>query len=440
MTHDDADAPRPDTPQPDEAVSPERQTPASSHLMSRRGFMSRSAQAAALSLFGVMGFDAVADQVLLRIEEISGGNGIASAAAHHLRESGLIRVARADCTYCPPADEYTCNQSTQPAFAGCGTNSYDFECQWLDNFHCVFDEEQFDCLTTYSCPPTVAGFTCFKEFACRGEFPEQDYICFYDPSGGGQFTCGGDPDGFLCPGVGLFHELDPCLPPYLQGTYECDELSDYAGCSGTAYHCVPEPGTEVHDCEALDAFECAPAQSGASALAAFICGADQEGIFCCNGTGTLIDFNCRGTAGESTAFDCIGQSFRCEGNHAFLCLWTARFQCVGSFACHAGGNQCGIGQTGLYSEDDPGDFQCQGVPDSGAAFTCSPISTFHCQAVDDFECGDGCLFECWAPFQGCNPAATSGRFECVLGETTFNCHANGGVEFSCSAARFSEDD
>ena len=76
MTHDDADAPRPDDAQADDATSPEGETPTSSHLMSRRGFVSRSAQAAALSLFGVMGFDAVADQVLLRIEEISGATGL----------------------------------------------------------------------------------------------------------------------------------------------------------------------------------------------------------------------------------------------------------------------------------------------------------------------------------------------------------------------------
>ncbi len=440
MTHDNADPPRPDDAQSDDSTSPEGETPASSHLMSRRGFVSRSAQAAALSLFGVMGLDAVADEVLRRVEQISGGDGLAAVAAHHLRESGLIRLAQAACTYCRPADQYECNQSTQPAFTGCGTNTYDFQCQWMDNFYCDFVEPKFDCLTTYSCPPTVAGFTCLREFACKGEFPEYDHVCFYDPGGDGRFTCGGDADGFLCPGVGLFHPLEPCAPEAFGGTYECDVLADYATCLGAAHHCVPGPGGDAHDCAAMHVFRCGPPQALAATLAAFTCGAEQQGIFNCNGVGTLFDFVCQGTVEEAGTFDCTGQSFWCGGNHVFLCVWTTRFECAGNFTCHAGGNQCGIGHTGLYGEelDDPGDFLCRGLPASGANFSCSQMSKFHCQAVDDFECGNNCLFECWAPFRGCVPASTTGRFQCARGETAFNCHTNAGVEFSCTAARYSE--
>ncbi|HCU35931.1 MAG TPA: hypothetical protein DGT21_10920 [Armatimonadetes bacterium] len=429
MTHDDADVPQPDAAQPDDATSPEGETPASSHLMSRRGFVSRSAQAAALSLFGVMGFDAVADQVLLRIEEISGGNGIASAAAHHLRESGLIRVAQAECNYChDPGQPFSCHEADQPPF---GCDEVDFGCGWETTFVCPWPEK-FSCYQQFACPPVYNRFTCFNSF---------DALCPYPQ----YFTCHGGlkGKGYLCPSTSEFYEFN--YPVCHQG-HECDmgerHLFGGGDCFVGSFTC-----SDAFPCDAEVLFGCIedPPTGGSHS---FVCGTTPETSFQCDrgrdGNNSLYDFACSGwpKAGVQDSFACRGKSFNCAGNHAFLCTGDNVFNCeAATFVCTAGGNQCNIPGTGGYSADDPGDFHCQSGPiqtGNNSSFSC--LHDFRCVTSDDFVCGPYVKFGCSAPFGGCS--ATTDQFRCpAYDETTelgFHCVETEGV-FSCPAPRYSED-
>ncbi len=67
-----------------------------SEAISRRRFMRKSAEVAAVSLFGVLGLDAVTDKVLERIAESQAIGRLSDSAANALKEHRLDHYADAD--------------------------------------------------------------------------------------------------------------------------------------------------------------------------------------------------------------------------------------------------------------------------------------------------------------------------------------------------------
>ena len=388
--------------------------------MARRSFVRRSAEVAALSLFGVTALDAVLDKVVSRMGDIGWMEGVARSVGKHLRESGVIAVAEA-CVpnvQCPEAQNFACNANTTPVFTGCGGETYQYVCQWGENFYCTIGETAFDCDTEFSCPPWVGGIAWF-------DCADPDFTCDYpDP-----FSCGGSGAAYLCPGVNQFYELD--CP---QG-HECIRGSEYSQrCSPPEdpWHC-----TESFKCandEVTVKFTCGERPPGGGG---FSCGGTGDAAFSCDST-TIYDFDC---LWEFTCGLAAAQAFNCDSNHEFQC-WTAAdlaFICAYDFRCTAGGNHCGLPMTGGYSYPPPGDFFCDQAGPIG--FACQQQTKFLCAAADDFKCGHYGTFQCTAPFTGCQPpAGGEGVFECNLeGRRKFVCVPNDGNEFSCAeGAPFSD--
>ncbi len=75
-----------------------------------------------------------------------------AAAAHHLRESGLIRVAEAECDLCAPEQLFECHDGAEPEFS---CTAYEFICQWQGAFTCSLGS-LFDCETQFECQPASA--------------------------------------------------------------------------------------------------------------------------------------------------------------------------------------------------------------------------------------------------------------------------------------------
>ena len=111
---------------------PDPDKPTESQAVSRRRFIRRSAEVAALSLFGVLGLDAVTDKVLERIAESRAIGSLSGAAA------SALRAHRA---------EY-----------GASADMYDWACNWVVINSC--EVHGHVCHQTYGCD--VAEITCNK--------------------------------------------------------------------------------------------------------------------------------------------------------------------------------------------------------------------------------------------------------------------------------------
>jgi len=387
----------------------------------RRQFLVQSAEVAALSLFGVVAFDALLEKVLSRAAEIDAFGGIASSALAHLEDSGVIGVAHA-FGGCPPGSNYACNSNTTPKFLICGTSSYDYQCQWPNSFHCQLDATHFGCLAGYSCPPVIAGFHCHPGEAGGG------FNCTYPTP----FQCGGSAYGYLCPSASEFYmvcQYDPAAP------YLCSQpQGQFDECQVTA---GKECTTSSFTCQAKAGYHCQVADTAHH----FNCGSSQAEFDCT--TQTTYDFTCQ----NNDHFNCGSQgsaSFTCDANHMFMCYQGSRFDCDGtSFTCNAGGNKCEEGSTGGYTFNEPGDFTCglNTTPGgAGSTFECDPYSQqkktgFSCSATDDFLCAGQGLFACPVPFAECAPHDPGGYFVCneYSKDTNsgFNCQAQGEQQFSC---------
>ena len=158
-----------------------------SEVVSRRSFMRKSAEVAALSLFGVLGLDAVADKVLERIAESRAMGRLADSAAGALKRERLDYFAQAQnlpkhyceqCysnTMCPLA--YNC---VEPHDNGCphcvsdvGCQEYNPDC---DPYGCT--DRQLNCGVKLTCPTEIncngqsfdCGYSCPKTvaFDCAG--------------------------------------------------------------------------------------------------------------------------------------------------------------------------------------------------------------------------------------------------------------------------------
>jgi hypothetical protein len=447
---------RDQTPSEDRPPHEDTPPPASDHPepVERRSFFRRSAEVAALSLFGVGGLDPLIDRVAARVAERMGGDRLASEVARRLSESGVMmpRAHAATSTpecpsdfapppggpapggvelpqwLCPTAPnftcdpDYACNANTRPKFQGCLYP--DFYCQWglgEHKFHCHLGAALFDCATGFSCPPWDGGTAWF--YCKPGTDPP--FECDYPDD----FHCGPEGDGFLCP----THET------YFHG---CDysHWNPWLCAPGSQFgkYCV-EPS---HQCIGMDYFGCsqvAPAGFSCEPPAtAFSCGGGTQTFSCDNSK--IYDFTCY------VGFSCLGGAetgFDCTSNHQFFCRYSA-FQCSGGpFTCSAGGNRCGAGMTGSYDYDQPGDYGCFGGA-TGTKFECAE-GLFSCHAADDFQCGWGTSFTCKGRFAGCSPGP-GGKFEC---NWDFECEPFGGETFNCGQAdhkcvsdgrQFSSDD
>jgi len=72
-----------------------RETTSGRETVSRRKFLRQTAETAALSLFGVLGLDAVMDRVLQRLEERRGIDRLADQVTAGLRRTGAAHAAPA---------------------------------------------------------------------------------------------------------------------------------------------------------------------------------------------------------------------------------------------------------------------------------------------------------------------------------------------------------
>lgn len=143
-------------------------------VISRRSFMRKSAEVAALSLFGVMGLDAITGRVLERIAESEAMGGLADSAANTLKEHRLDYYVSADMPncqkmlnpvtcegrpdkyYCQPEWYISCNQKFV-APPSCSEEK-PFKCSPEHNFACGVvvecDTTEFKC-----CPADYGHFS-----------------------------------------------------------------------------------------------------------------------------------------------------------------------------------------------------------------------------------------------------------------------------------------
>ena len=120
-----------------------------------------------------------------------------AAAAHHLRESGLIRVAQAECNYChDPGQPFSCHEP------GLSCDEVEFGCGWEITFVCPWPEQ----------------FSCYQQFGCSAPF-------------GG---CSATTDQFRCPAYDGETELG----------FHCDETKGVFSCPAPRYSedMPPQPG------------------------------------------------------------------------------------------------------------------------------------------------------------------------------------------------------
>jgi len=466
-------APREDGP-PHEDTSP----PASDHQepVERRSFFRRSAEVAALSLFGVGGLDPLIDRVAARVVERMGGDRLASEVARRLAESGVMMprahaaVSTPECPSdyapppgrlrpaeggidqwqwlcptapnfeCPTDDNFACNGNTRPRFGGCLYP--DFACEWGEQFYCQVDNDHFDCdkkegqNVGFSCPPWVGNvgwFDCVEgspgaAFNCRHHVPPFD--C-------GGTIVGGDP-GYLCPALNQFFTGCPGSEDWQCRTDPNEFMEE---CYGSTKECT---GAESFGCETAAEYYCG--RETGDSTGSFVCGADKP--FVCGGAGRY-DFICR-----NESFTCGGATagaFACDTNHIFMCktygTGGTAFECDGqSFTCSTGGTRCNEPGTGDYRpcydwwgfhEDIvPGDFLCWGRTAEGFSCEHTAEHTFECRNLaDDFRClddGQSGMFTCIAPFAGCQTTGSTGQFVCNDTNGEFVCQP----AFDCPAGRF----
>jgi len=385
---------------------------------SRRAFIRKTAEGAALSLFGVMGLDAVVEKVVQRLEEIPASRSLARATGELLHEAGIGAMAFAadgcNCPGMPGGPDFTCQN---PAAKFTCTAQNHFRCTEADSFQC--NPMHFLCSIYQMGGP---AFECASPaaFECSGDQDRNHFWC---------------QPGYLCPGVGQFADT-PCGP---QTPWDCAPANRFAAtCPGGTVQCE---GAERFSCPGNTIFRCGdPAQGGSGG---FVC---PQSKFVCNG-GQIVDFQCPVT------FDCQ-QGFKCEANHIFICGGSseaADFSCGSGngFTCAAGGNQCNEPNTGAYGNPDddfdyrPGDFACYAGSTEGADFTCTPQNTFTCPALDDFTCHGaetgGRNFTCNADKFLCQPRV-AGYFNCDLDfGGGFLCVAQEQATFQCVAPQHRYD-
>ncbi|MCE5313476.1 MAG: hypothetical protein ABFD49_01725 [Armatimonadota bacterium] len=146
--------------------------------ISRRRFIRKSAEVAAASLFGVLGFDAVADKVLERIAETKGIGLFSNAAAGVLRHNRLDYYANASdyrvMFVCSPPVDWQCSPGED---VSCGAFTPD--CSVGNPYGCttrsLLCNMNFNCPGDYNC--TGDTHTCRSDSAihCTTAAFDDDY-------------------------------------------------------------------------------------------------------------------------------------------------------------------------------------------------------------------------------------------------------------------------
>ena len=372
--------------------------------VSRRTSSEKPPEVATLSLFGVMGFDAVLQAVLSRLVEVQGAQRIVAAATRHISESGVIGVAEACLPpiSCHQVDHYVCALGN--GSAGCSSPPLgQHDCVWgANSFYCPIDSADFDCQQQFTCTVWV--------FDCPNTPSDQEFTCVF----GNGFQCGGGP-GFVCPSqeqfdpfCGMFEHYDCGSGPYRCGQPPND----------TGYQCQPSTPTGIQ-------------QQGLRSTSAFTCPGHTPGPYDCPGNTTRFsacvypqhrpfacgfdtDFVCPGTqsfycSGDASYFQCGGTpdtfscrdgshgstaDFLCNHNNGFTCgtdsgVWSftcntehvfgasgtgtrpgIQFRRGNVFSCAAGGERCQVGMTGDFnttlSGEGPGHFPVHGQSSGNA--------------------------------------------------------------------------
>ena len=157
-----------------------KETP-ESEAVSRRSFMRKSAEVAAISLFGVLGLDAVADKVLERIAENQAMGRLADSAAGTLKRERLDHYASAEnllpklyCDHDHPGclNGYYCTEPHDcPSSVGCASDvgCSDFTPQCTPGpYGCT--GRQLTCSNSITCPVeiscTAANLNCPPGYKC----------------------------------------------------------------------------------------------------------------------------------------------------------------------------------------------------------------------------------------------------------------------------------
>lgn len=150
-----------------------------SAVSSRRSFMRKSAEVAALSLFGVLGLDAITDKVLERIAENQAMGKLADSAAGALKRERLDFFAEAQDPGCRCATHCDLGYYCVPDGTSLG-------CDEFDPDGCNADQTPYGCWER--------RLTCGEGFEC------------------GVVTCNEQNDKFTCP-FGCEHDMGfNCFP------------------------------------------------------------------------------------------------------------------------------------------------------------------------------------------------------------------------------------
>lgn len=142
-----------------------------SEVVSRRSFMRKAAEVAALSLFGVMGLDAVTDRVLERIAENQAMGRLSDSAAGALKQHRLDYYAGAQAPNCNTVYNggVTCSPQASSDFA-CTVEDKLVVCVTF-NPHCT-PAYPFNCTAQLSL--TCGTFTCNGANQAHACCPSED--------------------------------------------------------------------------------------------------------------------------------------------------------------------------------------------------------------------------------------------------------------------------
>jgi len=158
--------------------------------VSRRKFMRKTAEVAALSLFGVLGLDAVVDRVLERVAENRAIGKLSDAAAGALKQHRLDYYASAHilcwaCTHCDRGDHLGSYHCVTPGGVGCpnvfnpdGCNVEEGPYGCSTGIRTLTCEQIFEC-SMVNCDENNDNFLC--AFTCQ---PLASHNCLSGYTGG----------------------------------------------------------------------------------------------------------------------------------------------------------------------------------------------------------------------------------------------------------------
>ena len=229
--------------------------------VSRRGFMVKTAEVAAMSLFGVAALDDVLRAVAGRVRDIGNGDQFARSVARELE--GMTAVAW--------GEPYTCPMATHSCADGEHSCAPPFTCR--SGFGGAFECDAAG-WSTYSCGPDE--HLCAELFQCADRFACSPYWCNAQRWDQGEFECN-----------------DP--PPGQDLGFTCTAANRTFRCDGVDYHCNSQAElNQSYTCTGAD-FACSPADAER-----FYCGRVNPGAdFTC----TADDFS-----PEECKFHCFSET------------------------------------------------------------------------------------------------------------------------------------